>query len=43
MSRYKLGNFCVDEPRPMKVVVIGAGYSGMFFYAGFARQTNTEA
>ncbi|KXN90086.1 Putative sterigmatocystin biosynthesis monooxygenase stcW [Leucoagaricus sp. SymC.cos] len=28
MSRYELGNFCVDESRPMKVVVIGAGYSG---------------
>lgn len=25
---FKLGNFCVDEPRPMKVIVIGAGYSG---------------
>ncbi|KAK1226783.1 hypothetical protein PQX77_010220 [Marasmius sp. AFHP31] len=26
---FPLGNFCIDEPRPMKVVVIGAGYSGI--------------
>ncbi|KAF8899234.1 FAD/NAD-binding domain-containing protein [Infundibulicybe gibba] len=26
-SSFQLGNFCVNEPRPMKVVVIGAGYS----------------
>jgi hypothetical protein len=25
---FKLGNFSVDEARPMKVVVIGAGFSG---------------
>lgn len=25
---YKLGNFSIDEARPMKVVAIGAGYSG---------------
>lgn len=28
-STYKLGNFCIDEPRPMKVVIIGAGFSGV--------------
>ncbi|KIK70438.1 hypothetical protein GYMLUDRAFT_149970 [Collybiopsis luxurians FD-317 M1] len=28
-SRYKLPNFCIDEPRPIKVVIIGAGYSGI--------------
>ncbi|KAJ7597765.1 FAD/NAD-binding domain-containing protein [Mycena floridula] len=27
--RFNLGDFCIDEPRPMKVVVIGAGYSGI--------------
>lgn len=27
---FKLGSaFCIDEPRPMKVVVIGAGFSGI--------------
>lgn len=29
-STFTLGNFSVDEARPMKVVVIGAGYSGEF-------------
>lgn len=29
---FKLGSgFCIDEPRPMKVVVIGAGFSGTSF------------
>lgn len=28
-SQLRLGDFCIDEPRPIKVVVIGAGYSGM--------------
>ncbi|KAF9469634.1 FAD/NAD-binding domain-containing protein [Collybia nuda] len=28
-STFSLGNFSVDEARPMKVVVIGAGYSGI--------------
>lgn len=27
-STFTLGDFSVDEARPMKVVVIGAGYSG---------------
>lgn len=27
-SSFTLGGFSIDEPRPMKVVVIGAGYSG---------------
>ena len=26
---FKLGTFCIDEDRPMKVVVIGAGFSGI--------------
>ena len=26
---YSLGQFAIDEDRPMKVVVIGAGYSGI--------------
>ncbi|KAI5825444.1 FAD/NAD(P)-binding domain-containing protein [Schizophyllum commune Tattone D] len=26
---FHLGNFAIDDPRPMKVVVIGAGYSGV--------------
>uniref|UniRef100_D8PMF7 FAD/NAD(P)-binding domain-containing protein n=1 Tax=Schizophyllum commune (strain H4-8 / FGSC 9210) TaxID=578458 RepID=D8PMF7_SCHCM len=26
---FQLGNFAIDDPRPMKVVVIGAGYSGV--------------
>ena len=28
-SKYTLPSFCVDEDRPMKVVVIGAGFSGI--------------
>ncbi len=28
MATYQLGNFCIDEVRPIKVVVIGAGYGG---------------
>ncbi|KAG7099932.1 hypothetical protein E1B28_001725 [Marasmius oreades] len=28
-ATFALGDFCIDEPRPMKVVVIGAGYSGI--------------
>ncbi|EEB91499.1 hypothetical protein MPER_10131 [Moniliophthora perniciosa FA553] len=28
-STLDLGDFCIDEPRPMKVVVIGTGYSGI--------------
>lgn len=28
-SNFKLGNFAVDDRRPMKVVVIGAGFSGI--------------
>lgn len=27
-NAYKLPNFSIDEARPIKVVVIGAGYSG---------------
>lgn len=27
-SAFKLGNFSIDEARPIKVVAIGAGYSG---------------
>lgn len=27
-SDFKLGDFSIDAPRPIKVVVIGAGYSG---------------
>ena len=26
---FHLGDFCIDEPRPMKVVVIGAGFGGI--------------
>ena len=26
---FKLGDFSIDEDRPMKVVVIGAGFSGI--------------
>ncbi|KAJ3815647.1 hypothetical protein F5876DRAFT_85648 [Lentinula aff. lateritia] len=29
-NRYKLPSFCIDEARPMKVVIIGAGYSVLF-------------
>ncbi|KAF8913205.1 hypothetical protein CPB84DRAFT_1670651 [Gymnopilus junonius] len=29
-SDFKLGDFAIDAPRPIKVVVIGAGYSGGF-------------
>ncbi|KAF8899237.1 flavin-binding monooxygenase [Infundibulicybe gibba] len=29
-DQFQLGNFCVDQPRPMKVAAIGAGYSGPF-------------
>ncbi|KAF9566936.1 FAD/NAD(P)-binding domain-containing protein [Agrocybe pediades] len=28
-SSFRLGEFCIDEARPMKVVIIGAGYSGI--------------
>jgi hypothetical protein len=28
---FKLGNFSVDEARPIKVVAIGAGYSGKHY------------
>ncbi|EIN14235.1 FAD/NAD(P)-binding domain-containing protein [Punctularia strigosozonata HHB-11173 SS5] len=28
-SGFKLGNFCVDEYRPIRVAVIGAGFSGV--------------
>ncbi|KAJ3871890.1 FAD/NAD-binding domain-containing protein [Lentinula edodes] len=28
-NKYKLPSFCIDEARPMKVVIIGAGYSGI--------------
>jgi hypothetical protein len=28
MSAYQLGDFCIDDARPIKVVVIGAGFSG---------------
>ncbi|KAJ3989070.1 FAD/NAD-binding domain-containing protein [Lentinula detonsa] len=28
-SQYNLPSFCIDETRPMKVVVVGAGYSGI--------------
>ncbi|KAF9011133.1 hypothetical protein BDQ17DRAFT_1387598 [Cyathus striatus] len=27
---FKLGKFCIDEPRRMRIVAIGAGYSGAF-------------
>ena len=26
---FKLGTFCIDEYRPLKVVVIGTGFSGI--------------
>lgn len=26
---FKLGDFCIDEYRPLKVVVIGTGFSGI--------------
>lgn len=26
---YKLGNFAIDEARPMKIVIIGAGFAGI--------------
>lgn len=29
---YKLGAFCIDEPRRMKVVIIGAGFSGAYAF-----------
>jgi len=29
-SGFRLGDFPIDAPRPIKVVVIGAGYSGRF-------------
>ncbi|KAK0199132.1 FAD/NAD-binding domain-containing protein [Armillaria mellea] len=28
-NRFTLGRFCIDEARPIKVIVIGAGYSGI--------------
>ncbi|KAK0209013.1 FAD/NAD-binding domain-containing protein [Desarmillaria ectypa] len=28
-DRFRLGNFCIDEARPIKVIIIGAGYSGI--------------
>jgi len=28
-SDFKLGNFAIDEYRPLRVAVIGAGYSGV--------------
>ena len=28
-SGFRLGGFCIDEDRPMKVIVIGAGFSGI--------------
>ena len=28
-SNFKLGGFSIDENRPIKVVAIGAGYSGV--------------
>ncbi|EKM83931.1 hypothetical protein AGABI1DRAFT_117401 [Agaricus bisporus var. burnettii JB137-S8] len=31
MSDFKLGNFCIDDARPVKVVVIGAGYSDRYW------------
>ncbi|KAF5356247.1 hypothetical protein D9756_003714 [Leucocoprinus leucothites] len=40
MSRYKLGDFCVDESRPMKVAVIGAGYGGII--AGIRQVKNID-
>ena len=30
-NTFKIGNFSVDEARPIKVVVIGAGYSGKHY------------
>lgn len=27
-NSFTLGKFCIDEARPIKVIVIGAGYSG---------------
>lgn len=26
---YNIGDFCIDEYRPVKVIVIGAGFSGI--------------
>ncbi|KAJ3518017.1 hypothetical protein NLJ89_g144 [Agrocybe chaxingu] len=28
-GRYRMGDFAIDDPRPMRVVVIGAGYAGI--------------
>ena len=29
---FKMGDFPIDEPRPIKVAVIGAGYSGALLF-----------
>lgn len=28
-EHFRLGDFCIDEYKPLKVVVIGAGFSGV--------------
>ncbi|KAI0315332.1 FAD/NAD-binding domain-containing protein [Amylostereum chailletii] len=35
---YRLGDFCIDEDRPMKVVCIGAGFSGIIAGIRFAQK-----
>lgn len=29
LAPYTLGDFCIDEHRPLKVIVIGAGFAGI--------------
>lgn len=29
LAQYTLGDFCIDEHRPLKVIVIGAGFGGI--------------
>ncbi|KAJ8508460.1 hypothetical protein ONZ45_g9267 [Pleurotus djamor] len=37
-AKYTLGDFYIDEPRPIKVVVIGAGYSGIIAGIRFSQK-----
>ncbi|EMD35687.1 hypothetical protein CERSUDRAFT_116421 [Gelatoporia subvermispora B] len=39
-SQLKLGDFSIDEDRPMRVVVIGAGYSGIMAGIRFRQKMN---
>ncbi|KAG7452053.1 FAD/NAD-binding domain-containing protein [Guyanagaster necrorhizus] len=34
-DKFTLGKFCIDEARPIKVIVIGAGYSGTDLHTQF--------